>query len=74
MKNRIKEDWKKFKGNVLLYSGLFVIFISILTGAVNLLVGLLIAVAYQILLEVIRNRVRKWKLQSAKNTYPFLQQ
>ncbi|MDE8282469.1 hypothetical protein PT158_07010 [Erysipelothrix rhusiopathiae] len=68
MKNRIKEDWKKFKGNVLLYSGLFVIFISILTGSVNLLVGLLMAVAYQILLEVIRNRVKKWKLQSAKNT------
>ena len=68
MKNRIKEDWKKFKGNVLLYSGLFVIFISILTGSVNLLDGLLMAVAYQILLEVIRNRVKKWKLQSAKNT------
>lgn len=68
MKNKIKEDWKNFKENVLLYSGLFVIFICILTGSVNLLVGLLTAVAYQILLEVIRNRVKKWKLQSAKNT------
>lgn len=68
MKNKIKKDWKKFRGNVLLYSGLFVIFICILTGSVNLLVGLLIAVAYQILLELIRNRVKKWKLQSAKNT------
>lgn len=59
MKEKSKESQNLNFKKMWFNSGLLVIFMLILTRTVNILVGIIIAVSYQIIIEVMRRMLQK---------------
>lgn len=62
MKEKSKESQNPNFKKMWFNSGLLVIFICILTKKLNLFVGLILAVFYQIFIEISKRKVKKWSL------------